>query len=269
MASFPRLAAQLLRIVLPNFGASIALLLGTPDQVAAEPWKSCWFNDQPMGCRDQQHADGSVTIQWRDGLAMTYILVREGFPRSTLRDSLGGLWQREVLVQGNAVFSHAQNGNRITVPLRADAAHDCPPAVRAQMDGLYRWQLARQERSGSIAIASQRERFTPQLFSLLERAYALTPADGRFMDFDPFSGTQVSTLGATLEECRPDQAGQLMARVAVQAGLRGRSAEPAQQLGFVLAQTPREGWRIADIVYLREPSFRLSTYLKQLLEQRP
>ena len=258
MASFPRLAAQLLRIVLPNFGASIALLLGTPDQVAAEPWKSCWFNDQPMGCRDQQHADGSVTIQWRDGLAMTYTLVREGFPRSTLRDSLGGLWQREVLVQGNAVFSHAQNGNRITVPLRADAAHDCPPAVRAQMDGLYRWQLARQERSGSIAIASQRERFTPQLFSLLERAYALTPADGRFVDFDPFSGTQVSTLGAELQECRPDQA-----------GLQGRSGEPAQLLGFVLAQTLQEGWRIADIVYLQEPSFRLSTYLKELLEQRP
>jgi len=38
-----------------------------------------------------------------------------------LRDSLGDLWQREVLVQGNAVFTHAQNGNRITVPLRADA----------------------------------------------------------------------------------------------------------------------------------------------------
>ncbi len=248
---------------------SVAALIGTASPVAAEPWKSCWFNDQPMGCRDQHHADGSVTIQWRDGLAMTYALVREGFPRSTLRDALGGLWQREVLVQGNAVFSHTHNGNRITVPLRAEAEHDCPPAVRAQVDGLYRWQLARQERPGPIAIGSQRERFTQQLFSLLDRAYALTPADGRFVDFDPFSGTQVSTLGAELQECHPDQAGQLMARVAVQAGLRGRSAGPAQQLGFVLAQTPQEGWRIADIVYSRERSFRLTTYLKELLEQRP
>ena len=99
----------------------VAALMGMASPVAAEPWKSCWFNDQPMGCRDQHHADGSVTIQWRNGLAMTYTLVREGFPRSTLRDSLGGLWPREVLVQGNAVFTHAQNGNRITVPLRADA----------------------------------------------------------------------------------------------------------------------------------------------------
>ncbi len=82
-------------------------------------------------------------------------------------------------MQGNAVFSHAQNGNRITVPLRADAAHDCPPAVRAQMDGLYRWQLARQERSGPIAIASQRERFTPKLFSLLERVGVLLTSSTR------------------------------------------------------------------------------------------
>jgi hypothetical protein len=247
----------------------VAALMGTASPVAAEPWKSCWFNDQPMGCRDQHHADGSVTIEWSDGLAMTYTLVREDVPRSTLRDSLGGLWQREVLAQGNAVFSHTQNGNRITVPLRVDDGLGCPAAVRAQVDELYRWQLARQERPGPIAIVSQRERFTPQLFSLLERAYALTPAHGRFVDFDPFSGTQVNTFGAALRECRFDQQGVLTLRVAVQAGLRGRTAEPAQQLLYRFQQTPAEGWRIADIVYLREPSLRLSTYLKELLEQRP
>jgi hypothetical protein len=49
---------------------------------------------------------------------MTYRLVKEGFPLSTLRDSLGGIWQREILVQGNAVFSNPANGNRIVVPLR-------------------------------------------------------------------------------------------------------------------------------------------------------
>ena len=247
----------------------ITALWGSALPVAAEPWKTCWFNDQPMGCRDRHHADGSLTIEWSDGLAMTYTLVREGVPRSTLRDSLGGLWQREVLVQGNAVFTHAHNGNRIMVPLRADAALECPAAVRAQVDQLYRWQLARQEQSGPVAMASQRERFTPQLFSLLERAYALTPADGRFVDFDPFSGTQVNTFRATLQGCSPDHEGRLMARVSVQAGLRGRTAEPQQQLDVVFRSTSNEGWRIADIVYLREPSFRLSTYLRNLLEERP
>ena len=49
---------------------------------------------------------------------MTYRLVKEGFPVSTLRDSLGGIWEREVLVQGNAVVTNPANGNRIFVPLR-------------------------------------------------------------------------------------------------------------------------------------------------------
>ena len=56
-------------------------------------------------------------------------------------------------MQGNAVFTHAQNGNRITVPLRADA--------------------------GLIAMASQCERFTPKLFSLLERVGVLLTSSTR------------------------------------------------------------------------------------------
>ena len=260
---------QLARIVGPSLGALFALFVNAPAQLMAEPWKTCWFNDQPMGCRDQHHVDGSVTIHWWDGLAMTYSPVQESFPRSTLRDPLGGLWQREVLAQGNAVFTHAQNGNRIMVPVRVDEGLGCPAAVRAQVDQLYRWQLARQAQSGPMSIASQRERFTPQLFALLERAYALTPADGRFVDFDPFSGTQVNTFGATLRECRFNQQGVLTLRVAVQAGLRGSTAEPAQQLLYRLQHTPGQGWRIADIDYLQEPSFRLSTYLKELLKHSP
>ena len=30
----------------------------------------------------------------------------------------GGIWEREVLIQGNAVFTNPANGNRIFVPLR-------------------------------------------------------------------------------------------------------------------------------------------------------
>jgi len=84
----------------------------------AEGWKACAFNDQPIPCRDSQGADGSVRIVWQDGKAMTYRLVKQGFPLSTLRDSLGGIWEREVLIQGNAVFTNRANGNRIFVPLR-------------------------------------------------------------------------------------------------------------------------------------------------------
>lgn len=81
-------------------------------------WKECSFNDRTIPCRDHHSPDGTVRIVWIDGKAMTYRLIRAGFPASTLRDSLGGIWRREVLVQGNAVFVNAANGNRILVPLR-------------------------------------------------------------------------------------------------------------------------------------------------------
>ena len=57
---------------------------------------------------------------------MTYRLVQDGFPISTLRDSLGGIWQREILIQGNAVFTNPANGNRIVVPCAEASRCRCP-----------------------------------------------------------------------------------------------------------------------------------------------
>ena len=104
---------------LARTAVAVALLIGAIGPAAlAELWKTCAFNDQPIRCRDSHAADGTVRIVWEDGKAMTYTLVKEGFPVSTLRDSLGGTWEREVLIQGNAVFTNPANGNRIFVPLR-------------------------------------------------------------------------------------------------------------------------------------------------------
>ena len=50
--------------------------------------------------------------------------------------------------------------------------------------------MARQERPGPIEITSQQSRFTDGLVQKLRRAYALDPANRRFVDFDLFSGTQ-------------------------------------------------------------------------------
>ena len=97
--------------------AMAALLIGSAPG-RAEAWKDCAYNDQPIPCRDSHSSDGTVRIVWKDGKAMTYRLMKEGFPLSTLRDSLGGLWEREIYVQGNAVFTNKANGNRIVVPLR-------------------------------------------------------------------------------------------------------------------------------------------------------
>jgi len=99
--------------------AAVTLLQAGLNQAAwAAPWKECSFNDRPIPCRDSHSADGSVRIVWQDGPAMTYRLIRAGFPVSILRDSLGGRWEREILPQGNAVFVNRANGNRIVVPLR-------------------------------------------------------------------------------------------------------------------------------------------------------
>ncbi|WP_233132756.1 hypothetical protein [Synechococcus sp. MW101C3] len=83
------------------------------------------------------------------------------------------------------------------MPLLAAAAiAPCPAPVKAQLDGLYRCQVARQELRVPIDLKSQQGRFTDGLYQKLRRAYGLDPASGRFVDFDLFSGTQVSTFGA-------------------------------------------------------------------------
>lgn len=167
---------------------------------------------------------------------------------------------------GLAGCGAALTGLLLVAPLQAAPVVDCPPLVHEQIDALYRWQLQRQEQPGPMAIATQRQRFTPQLYRLLERADALTPADGRFVDFDPFSGTQVSTFGAAVQGCVRGPTEAVVALVVVQTGLRRRAAEPSQQLRYVLRPSGAAGWRIADIIYASQPPFRLSTYLQQLLE---
>lgn len=97
---------------------ALAALLFSASAAQAQAWKNCRYNEMPIACRDSHSADGTICILWKDGKAMTYRLVKEGFPVSTLRDRLGGLWERQILAQGNAVFSNRANGNRIVVPLR-------------------------------------------------------------------------------------------------------------------------------------------------------
>jgi hypothetical protein len=98
----------------------VCLLSGVVQPGHAEPWKDCAFNDTPIRCLDSHASDGTVRIVWEDGKTMTYHLVRAGFPLSTLRDSLGGIWERQIFPQGNALFKNPANGNRIFVPLRPE-----------------------------------------------------------------------------------------------------------------------------------------------------
>ncbi len=153
------------------------------------------------------------------------------------------------------------------VPAAAAAPVPCPAPLVAQIDGLYRWQVARQDVPGPIDLSSQAGRFTPALARQLRAAFRLDPvADGRFVDFDVFSGTQVGTFGARVLGCKPLQGGDLEALVAVQAGLRNRPAEAPQQLRYRMRPGPGGTWRIADIHYPGNPGFRLSSFLADLLK---
>lgn len=151
--------------------------------------------------------------------------------------------------------------------LVALAIAPCPTPLKDQLDGLYRWQVAQQERRAPIAITSQQGRFTDGLFQKLRRAYALSfdPANGHFVDFDLFSNTQVSTLGAKVLGCTALSGGGMEALVAVQAALPNRPVEAPQQLRYQLVKDPAGVWKIADIVYANPAGFRLSSYLDELL----
>ncbi|WP_254967619.1 DUF3828 domain-containing protein [Cyanobium sp. CH-040] len=142
----------------------------------------------------------------------------------------------------------------------------CPAALTAQIDGLYRWQVARQDASGAIDLTSQRERFTPALYQQLDDAFRLSPADGRFVDSDVFSGTQVRTFGARVLGCAPAGQDSLEAQVSVEVGLLNRPSGTPVQLRYRMQPTGTGAWRIADISYPGEPGFTLTRFLSELLE---
>jgi hypothetical protein len=138
-----------------------------------------------------------------------------------------------------------------------------PPGATAQLDGFYRWFLV--SKDGRSKFQSQRQRFTPELYQELRAGFALQPVDGRFVDFDPFSNTQVASYGHRIAACHRDASGLLLMRVEVLAGL-GPSRATYQPVDYVL--TADGGyWRIADIRYPGEVSFSLREYLQKLLKQ--
>lgn len=153
--------------------------------------------------------------------------------------------------------------------LLAAAIAPCPAPVKAQLDGLYRWQVGGQELRGPLEIASQKGRFTDELYQKLRRAYALDPASGRYVDWDLFSGTQVHTFGAKVLGCTALPGGVMEALVAVQAGLRNRPSEVPQNLRYQLMMDPVGTWKIADIVYPDPAGSRsLTRFLAELLAHK-
>ena len=148
----------------------------------------------------------------------------------------------------------------------------CPEGVRHQLDELYRWQVWRMDQPNSpeTALSSQRDRFTPTLFNLLLQARELTPTrDGRFLDFDVFSNTQVRTFSAVVVGCSDARQNTIQARVNVQAGLRNRASASPRRLLYTLNRDSNGIWRISEITYLDGQRFQLKPYLQKLLQPPP
>lgn len=103
-----------------------------PPQIPRDGWKDCEYNGKPLACVDEQ-IPGGLKIRWKDGLSMTYREVsgkgKDPSGSDLLRDRLGGLWRRELYVQGNISLTNDANGNRIFVPLR----FPCKPPLKGEV----------------------------------------------------------------------------------------------------------------------------------------
>jgi len=137
----------------------------------------------------------------------------------------------------------------------------CPPAMEAPITELYRWQIGRQDTPGRPQLKAIQPLLSPTLYQRLIAAYQLTPGDGRgYLDFDPFSGTQVYSHNVLVVSCTGDSAD-----VAVFTGLRGRLYEAPQRLSLRMQQGPARTWVVDDITY--PWGGQLSSVLSGLLQQ--
>ena len=137
----------------------------------------------------------------------------------------------------------------------------CSPATEAPINALYRWQIGRQGTPGRPQLKAIQPLLSPTLFQDLTAAYQLNPGDGRgFLDFDPFSGTQVYSHNVLVVSCTGDSAD-----VAVFTGLRARLSEAHQRLSLEMQQGPAGTWVVDDITY--PWGGQLSSVLSGLLQQ--
>lgn len=81
-------------------------------QIPRDSWKDCLYNEAIMRCIDLQSAD-QLKIVWRD--------------------ADGGLWRRELMLQGNTLLTNLSTGNRIPIPLR----FPCKPPLKGEVGYCY------------------------------------------------------------------------------------------------------------------------------------
>lgn len=130
LASLIALASlSLLPLVSPAPPAWAGASPDTP-QIPRDAWKDCLYNEKVIRCQDSQGND-RYHIVWIDGIRSTFWKKPPSHPEmpSYWADRYGGLWRRELLIQGNTQLTNLRTGNRIVVPLR----YPCKPPAKGEV----------------------------------------------------------------------------------------------------------------------------------------
>jgi len=133
----------------------------------------------------------------------------------------------------------------------AALAQTSPEEVARQ---LYGWALKADLKIRERLPEAERY-LTPELYGLLHQAYNLDPNTGSFLDFDPWSNTQMGAEKYTVGAARLVGG---LAKVPITVTiLRGGT----QKYTCVL-RPAGDSWQVANLVYA--PDFNLLSYLKDL-----
>jgi hypothetical protein len=150
------------------------------------------------------------------------------------------------------------SGIRQTVTQANAFAASTPQAVVTQF---YQWYVQNQANARG-RIDQQKSAFEPNFYQQLVLAFQKRPQDGRFLDFDPFSDSQVNTYRMVVRSTRRSSYSSQGAEVDIDvyAGLR----PPGTPVPIkVLVRQQDNRWQISNLVYMRSWD-NLLCYLREI-----
>ncbi len=189
-------------------------------------WLRRWVSDLRLG-------------RWHSGLTVA-------FPATVLAIVLAVV----LVVSGSGMRQTGTQANAL--------AASTPQAVVTQF---YQWYLQNQPNERR-RIDQQRSAFEPDFYQQLVLAFQKQPQDGSFLDFDPFSDSQVNAYRMVVRSTRRSSYSNQEAEVDIDvyAGLR----PPGTPVPIkVLVQQQSNRWQISNFVYMRSWN-NLLCYLREI-----
>lgn len=133
----------------------------------------------------------------------------------------------------------------------AALAQTTPEAVATK---LYDWAL-KADLKIRERLPEAEQFLTPELYGLLSKAYNLDPNTGSFLDFDPWSNSQMGAQKYTVGKARlVGGLAKVPITVSILHGGKGSYTCVLRPAG--------DSWQVANLVYA--PDFNLLSYLKDL-----